>query len=601
MGGSDLPVRHALLRTIIIVAFAILVVNLFHLTVIRHAYYQDQALENRQDRFRVRAPRGRIYDRDGNVLAANLYIADITVPRKCLTAAGPDSTINRLIDWFGLDRFETLDKLQFQADRKRDPLVLVSDASSARIFTVEERGRDLPGVKVVTRSRRQYLFGPLFAHAIGYVGEVNQADLDTTTGTYSQGDYVGKMGVEESMEPFLRGVAGIKLEEVNASGRIVGRKPVWVRDVVPGTDVKSSLSLRLQRKLAEAIGDRPACGVALDVRTGEVLAAYSNPAFDPNLLGGSLTTKQWNELLEDPDKPLFNRITQATYPPASLFKTITSLAGLAGGHIATTSVLSPCGGGWTYGGRYFRCWKKGGHGSLDHTQALVHSCDTFYYQLGMRLQVDELAAAARAFGLGSRVTTECADEVKGNVPDSAWYDKRMGKKQWSRGVLMNTSIGQGELLVTPLQMAVVAGRIASGGRMPDPTFVHEPALPRRQPKPLPFRPEYLAWVREAMRRTVAEGTGKAARLKTVAVAGKTGTAQNPHGQDHAWFMCFAPAEAPEVAMAVIVENAGHGGTEAAPVAGAFLATYFHEDEADSLAAARADSARARAAAPEEAD
>ena len=579
--GSDISVRHALLRTIIIVAFAILVVNLFQMTVIRHRFWQDQALENRQDRFRVRAPRGRIYDRDGALLAANLYIADITVPRKCLTPAGPDSTLNRLIEWFGLDRRETLDKLQQQAARK-DQLVLVSDASPARIFTVEERGRELPGVKVVTHSRRQYLFGPLFAHSLGYLGEVGPADLDSTTGVYAQGDYIGKMGVEEAMEPVLRGTAGIKLEEVNASGRIVGQHPVWVQDVVAGTDVHVTMSLKLQQALATAIGDRPACAVALDVRTGEVLAAYSNPAFDPNIMGGALTTKQWNELISNPDKPLFNRITQATYPPASLFKTITSLAGLSGGHIGTATVLEGCGGGWTYGGRYFRCWRKGGHGALDHTGALMNSCDTYYYQLGMRLQVDELAAAARAMGLGSRVTTEFDDEVKGNVPDSAWYDRHMGKGKWSRGVLMNTSIGQGELLVTPIQMAVVAGRIASSGRMPDPTFIKDPAPTRRQPKALPFRAEHLSWLREAMKRTVSDGTGRAARLKTVSVAGKTGTAQNPHGEDHAWFMCFAPAEAPEVALAIIVENAGHGGTEAGPVAHAFLASYFHEDEADSL-------------------
>lgn len=581
MNSGDFSVRHAVLRTIIIVAFAILAVNLFHLTVIRHSYYQDQALENRQDRFRVRAPRGRIYDRDGNLLVANLYIADITIPRKCLTPAGPDSTLNRLIEWFGLDRYETLDRLEQQAARK-DQLVLVPDASPSRIFTVEERGRDLPGVKVVTRSRRQYLFGPLFAQAIGYVGEVGPSDLDSTATVYSQGDYIGKMGVEEAMEPVLRGVAGIKLEEVNAAGRIVGQAPIWVRDVVPGTDVEVSLSLRLQQRLAGAMGDRPGCAVALDVRTGEVLAAYSSPAFDPNLMSGSLTTVQWNELVNDPDKPLFNRITQATYPPASLFKTITSLAGLSGGHIATGSSLEPCGGGWTYGGRYFRCWKKGGHGWLDHTGALMHSCDTFYYQLGMRLQVDELAAAARAFGLGSRVTTEFDDEVRGNVPDAAWYDKRIGEKKWSRGVLMNTSIGQGELLVTPIQMAVVAGRLASGGLMPDPTFVRSPSPLRRAARPLPFRAEHLAWVREAMRRTVSDGTGRAARLKTVEVAGKTGTAQNPHGEDHAWFMCFAPATLPEVALAVIMENAGHGGSEAAPVAGAFLKAYFREDEADSI-------------------
>lgn len=582
MYGGDFSVRHAILRTVIIVAFAILVVNLFHLTVIRHQYYQDQALENRQDRFRVRAPRGRILDRDGNVLVANQYIADITVPRSCLTPVGPDSTLNRLIEWFGLDRWETLDRLEQQAARK-DQLVLVSDAAPSRIFTVEERGRELPGVKVVTRSRRQYLFGPLFTHAIGYVGEIGRSELDSTSTIYAQGDYVGKLGVEESMEPVLRGVAGIKLEEVNAVGRIVGQKPVWLRDVVPGTDVEVTLSLRLQQRLAASMGDRPGCAVALDVRTGEVLAAYSSPAFDPNLMGASLSTAQWNELVEDPDKPLFNRIAQATYPPASLFKTVTSLAGLSGGHIGTGSALEPCGGGWTYGGRYFRCWKKGGHGWVDHTMAMMNSCDTFYYQLGMRLQVDELAAAARAFGLGARVTAELGDEVRGNVPDAAWYDKRLGKGKWTRGVLMNTSIGQGELLVTPIQMAVVAGRLASGGAMPDPTFVRSPARARRQPRPLPFRAEHLAWVREAMRRTVAEGTGRGARLKTVEVAGKTGTAQNPHGEDHAWFMCFAPATLPEVALAVIMENAGGGGAVAAPIAGDFLKAYFHEDEADSVA------------------
>lgn len=582
MNQGDFTFRHAILRTIIIVAFAILVANLFHLTVIRHSYYQDQALENRQDRFRVRAPRGRIHDRDGNVLVANQYIADITVPRKCLTPAGPDSTLNKLIEWFGLDRYETLDRLEQQATR-RDQLILVPDATPSRIFTVEERGRELPGVKVVTRSRRQYLFGPLFAHAIGYVGEIGRVALDSMSTIYAQGDYVGKLGIEEAMEPVLRGTAGTKLEEVNATGRIVGRKPVWVRDVVPGTDVEVTLSLRLQQRLAASIGDRPGCAVALDVRTGEVLAAYASPAFDPNVMGGSLTTAQWNELVEDPGKPLFNRITQATYPPASIFKAITSLAGLSGGHVTVNTALDPCGGGWMFGGRYFRCWKREGHGWVDHTAAMMHSCDTFYYQLGLRLQVDELAAAARAFGLGSRVTSEFSDEVRGNVPDTDWYNKRLGKGKWTRGVLMNTSIGQGELLVTPIQMAVVAGRIASGGTMPDPTFVRSPVPVRRQPKPLPFRAEHLAWVREAMRRTVADGTGRAARLKTVEVAGKTGTAQNPHGEDHAWFMCFAPASMPEVAMAIVMENAGGGGSVAAPIAGDFLKAYFHEDEADSAA------------------
>ncbi len=239
-------------------------------------------------------------------------------------------------------------------------------------------------------------------------------------------------------------------------------------------------------------------------------------------------------------------------------------------------MLEPCLGGWSFGNRYFRCWKHSGHGLVDHVESIVQSCDTYYYQLGLRLEIDQLAAAARAFGLGRTCTHGVfAEESSGNVPDADWYNKRMGEGKWTRGVLLNNAIGQGELLVTPLQMGMLTARLATSGRVPDPVFVLGPAdRPGARRAAAVHRGQDLAWVRYALEETVAAGTGKAAALEGIAVAGKTGTAQNPHGEDHAWFMCYAPAEDPEVALAVIVENAGHGSSEAAPVAGPLAETYF---------------------------
>jgi len=577
VSSRDFLLRQGILRTVVIALFLVLGGNLFVMQVLRHGYYKSQALENRQVRLRVRPPRGLILDRDGVILADNMYIADITLPRSALGAAGPDSTLSRLMRWFDLPPEETLARLAEQkAKPGRGPLVLVSNAAMPQISAVEERERQLPGVRVEARPRRRYLFGELFAHVIGYVGEVEPADLDTVPGGtgYKRGDMKGRQGVEAALDSVLSGVSGLKLEEINASGRIVGRQPVWLREVVPGGDVSLTLSLELQHAMARAIGERTACGIALDVRTGQVLASYSHPTFDPNIMTVPITAEKWNELTSDPRKPFFNRVVQATYPPASLYKPVTSLAALYHRVVGTGTVLEPCLGGWTFGDRYFRCWKHGGHGLVDHVEGLVQSCDTYYYQLGLRLDIDQLAEAARAFGLGRRETVVFGEEAAGNVPDTAWYDERYGEGRWTRGVLLNNAIGQGELLVTPLQMAVLMARIATSGRMPDPRFVLAPAEPAPPPPPLPFKEAHLAWVRYALEQTVARGTGRPAQVPGVRVAGKTGTAQNPHGEDHAWFMAYAPAEDPEVAVAVIVENAGSGSGEAAPVVGEWLAEYF---------------------------
>ncbi len=581
---QDLLLRQRVFRIVVLVLFLILFSNLFYMMVLRHGFYKEQALENRQVRFPVTAPRGRITDRNGTILADNLYIADITLPRSALVSDQPDSTLKRLIGWFELPADETIERLQKQKKRGRRRLTLVANASMARICAVQERARQLPGVRVESRPRRRYLFGSMLAHLVGYVGEVGQADLDTTEGRhgYRLGDIIGKQGVELALEDHLRGRDGLKLEEVNASNRIVGRRTIWLNEVVPGSDVAMSISVPLQTEMDLALGDGVGCGVAISVRTGEVLAASSKPSFDSNMMTMSISSSQWKEMIEDPAKPFFNRLVQATYPPGSIYKSITSLAGLSLGVIDTNTVLDPCHGGMNFGNRFFRCWKHSGHGLIDHTEAMVFSCDNYYYQLGLRMNIDQLAEAARAFGLGRPVSSLFPSEASGNVPDTEYYDELFGKRRWTRGVLLNNSIGQGEILVTPLQMAFFTAQIASSGKTPNPVFVLEPFTEREKPTPLPFKESHLQWNRETMWQVVGRGTGKAARQDSFSVAGKTGTAQNSHGEDHAWFVCFAPVENPEVAVAVILENAGHGGSEAAPVAGQWLRAWFTSDDRQEL-------------------
>ncbi len=576
---ENLHLRKSLFKVGIGVLFGILLVNLFLLQGVRHGRYREQALENRQVRTRLKAPRGLIRDRDGEILADNLFIADITVPASEIAGGVPGPTLRRLLAWWRLPEAETLQRLGQQRDRGRSRLVLVPNAGAPRIHAVEGFASLLPGVQVETRARRRYLYGPEFAHVIGYVGEVGTEDIGKgpeEKKLYHAGDVAGRTGVEAACEDTLRGREGMRLEEVDAVGRVVGRPTEpWQTDLPePGRDVTLTLSLALQESLAVALAGRPGCGVALALPSGEVLAACSSPSYDPNLLTVSISPRDWARLSGDPRKPLFNRIVQATYPPGSLYKIVTSLTALQNGVAGPHTVLEPCLGAYRFGNRTFHCWRRGGHGELEHMDALAHSCDIFYYQLGLALDLDRLAAGAAAFGLGRPLSDIFPDEAAGNIPDPAWYDEHYGRGRWTRGVLLNNAIGQGEILVTPLQMAVLAGAVATDGRLGPPTFVEDSPRAGQPFLDLPFRPEHLRWVRKAMERVVDAGTGAAARLAGIPVAGKTGTAQNPHGEDHAWFICYAPAQDPAVALAVILENAGHGGSQAAPVAGRWLRAYF---------------------------
>jgi len=570
--SRDLQAR--IYRGIVVLLFGVVAVNLFQMQIVHYDEHRQQAAQNRQERVRVRAPRGRILDREGHVLADNVFKASITLPRSSMSEEGPDSTLTTLMDWFELDVDATLDRLSRQYDAGRSRLVLLNDASMPQLAAVEERARDLPGARVEARARRRYAYGPLFAHLIGYTGEVSAAEVDTAGDfpLYRPGDAIGREGVEAAREEDLRGQAGWYLREVNARGRVVGTREVALLEVEPGRDVRLTLSADLQDSLMTAMAGRTGCAVAVSLPDGAVLAAASLPTFDSNIFSRGISSEEWSALLADPLHPFLNRLVQATYPPASPYKIVTSLCALENGAAAGNTRFDPCYGSYRYGNRDFRCWKRTGHGDLDHAGALIHSCDVFYYQVVQHLNLTQLREVALALGLGHTTASPFKGETAGIVPDAEWYDRRFGKGKWTSGVLLNNSIGQGEILVTPLQMAVLTGRVATGNANLSPRFFTEE--PVRAAEPLPFRKSNLDWIRHTMGRVVDIGTGTKAKLEAVEVAGKTGTAENPHGEDHAWFVCFAPASQPEVAMAIILENAGHGGSVAAPVAARWLETYF---------------------------
>jgi penicillin-binding protein 2 len=500
-----------------------------------------------------------------------------------------------------LDSAEVRRRVNF-ANLTGQSALLRRDAPFAVLAGVEETRSELPGIEVQVEPLRHYPYGTLAAHLLGYAGEISGAELDTLAiAGYRSGDLIGRTGVERSYEDFLRGQDGVEYVVVNARGRRVSTlKESGARAPVPGQDLVLTLDLRVQRALEEVMADVPrGAAVALDPRDGGILALVSRPAFDPNEFSHGLSRARWKELSEGGANPLLDRAIQGVYPPGSTFKIVTMTAALAHGVARAETRLAPCPGGMNYGGRWFACWDHRGHGSLDLVEALQHSCDVYFYQLGLKLGLTGLEETAKAMGLGARTGVDLPQEARGLIPSTAYYDRRWGAGRWRSGLLLNLAIGQGELLLTPLQLALVAAEAASDGRPLRPHVVErvgsaQAFRPGRPVQPgLPSDPAVWDPVHRAMELVVASGTGGAARVPGVRVAGKTGTAQNPHGQDHALFVCYAPVDSPRVAVAIVVENAGHGGSIAAPRAGAMLRRLFLPDSLQRPAVRRAprDSAR----------
>jgi len=369
---------------------------------------------------------------------------------------------------------------------------------------------------------------------------------------------------------------------VTASGQSLGEVVELSTMPVPGRDLFLAMDFHMQAYLDSLLGRRPNPGAAvvLDVNTGGIIAASSRPPYDPNEFASGVSASMLADLLRDPTKPMFNRVSQARYPPASTFKLVVTLAILENQLIDPNRVLVYCDGTHRFGNRIFRCWKEEGHGGMNLMSAIINSCDVYFYRAGEMMDVDMLAAAAEAFGLDKKTGIDLSIEITGHVPTRRYYDKRLGKGRWTQGLMLNNAIGQGEYLATVLHVARVAAAVANGGWLVQPHFVEhvadEPVIEYPRTRVPGLEGNTLAFLRRAMTGVVEDPAGTAywTHIPDLPVAGKTGTAQNPHGDDHSWYMAYAPADNPKIALAVLVENAGHGSEVAAPVVRDFIKEYF---------------------------
>lgn len=572
--------------------FAPILARLWYLQVLHGEEMRLLAENNRVRLHRVQATRGTVVDRYGRVVIDSRPSFDaVFVPED---AGDPNTTIENLASLLSLNSAELRQLVERRGARPFQEVLLKRDLNFEEVAAIETHQWDLPGVSLRITPRRSYPHGPLLAHLTGYVGEVGPEDLERDP-SYRMGDMVGKSGLERGWEHFLRGTDGGQQVEVDS----LGRRLRVLNEVaeVPGRTVRLTIDLDLQQAAHRALGERDGSVVAIDPRSGEILAMVSHPSFDPNAFARGIRPHEWRSLMSDRSRPLMNRAVQGVYPPGSTFKFIVAAAALEEGVINPfTRVFCP--GGLSFGNRYFRCWRKGGHGSVNVHEALVQSCDTFFYQVAQRLGVDVIASYARKFGLGLPTGIALEHERSGTIPDTEWKQRRF-RQPWFAGETLSVAIGQGYVTATPLQMANAMAMMATGRRF-RPHFVLQVEGPegdvvaRQEPEEvarLELRATTLKQVRDALRDVVESerGTGKRAQLRGIPVAGKTGTSQvvrlgkdRPkasrlprHHRDHAWFVAYAPADDPEIAVAAIVEHAdGGGGQVAAPLVREVLQEYF---------------------------
>ena len=597
--GGGWQRRERTLSILVVGIFALVLLRLFTLQVLQGSKYRELSEENRIRVEVLTAPRGEIRDRKGRLLADCVPSFTVTLdPFDKVYTRDParlDSTLQALAPILGVDAASLRDKIRKERKVSFLPIRLRRNVEKRSVAFVSEHLDRLPGVQVESEPLRRYPLGLMASHLLGYVGEISDKELlDPVYSNYLSGDLIGRMGIERGYEKLLRGVDGKRFVEVNALGRkgeFLGEK----HPILPtrGTDLTLTIDLDVQRAAEEAFepGARGAV-VALDPRNGDVLALASKPNYDPNEFSMGITQERWSELSSGGNYPLFNRAIQAAYPPGSTIKPFTALAGLENGVMTPgTFFAQSCTGEFRFGTRLFGCWKHEGHGSLSMHNAIVRSCDVYFYQLGIRIGLERLSAFMSKLTLSDKTGIDLPQERRGLYPDPAWYDKRFGAGRWSRGIILNLAIGQGEVILTPVKLAQIAAFIANGGTLWKPHLIRSVGSTSAAASGdsigqyVALDARSLAAVRSAMASVVSDpqGTGGQARLDSISVAGKTGTAQNPHGKDHALFICFAPVDAPRIAVAVLVENAGHGSTAAAPIARKVLQSFFHPAPPESAA------------------
>lgn len=572
------------LAAMIVLALVAIGCGYWYLQVVQSAHYRDLAENNRLRRAPIQAPRGIIEDRWGRILVENVPSYHLVLDRSL--AAEPERSFSFASGVLGVAPVVLRERLEAAPRRERRP-VIADDLDLSEVARFEAVALEYPEFQVEVEQRRLYRHGEQTAHLLGYLGEATEEDLRRHDGRLRGGQLVGKEGVERALDDVLRGRDGNRELVVDSRNRVIDvlrRTPAE-----PGATLRLTIDLDLQQEAVELLRDRVGAIVALDPRDGAVRALVSQPSFDPNLFAGDLEEEAWQEIVQRPFNVLQNRAIAATYPPGSVFKIVVAYAGLSEGMIQTNDRVF-CGGIKRIYDRNQRCWKRGGHGWVDFEEAMAESCDIYFYLKGIDIGIENIAHWSRRFGLGRATGVGLHGERAGLVPDPAWKRRARGVP-WYPGETVSVAIGQGPILVSPLQAAVLLAAVANGGSLVQPHLV---LGSEQEPSPLDLEPRLLDIVRRSLLQVVADGSGRAAAVDGIDVAGKTGTAQvveqktwtdsadlPPDQRDHAWFASFAPFDDPELVVVVFVEHGGSGGGVAAPMAKKIHEKYFRQRRQDS--------------------
>jgi penicillin-binding protein 2 len=582
--------RTSFIGYVVLVVLAVLLFGFWNAQVVQFDYYQQRADENRIREIPLIAPRGRIYDREHRILADNRPSYNIILLRENSrhTSVETATMLSSGISMTKEEIMERIDRSIKRRDPKFRPVVLKEDVSVSDIAYVKAHEYELPEISVEFQPRRRYLEGEMAAHALGYVGEVTENELTKPEFVnFKSGDQVGKTGLEREYNQVLVGKDGFKRVIVNSFGREMGY--LEEEPYVVGKDLVTTIDLDLQRAAEDSMGDRSGAVIALDPRTGEVLAMVSKPGYDPNLFATRISPTDWSNLINDPKRPLQNRAIQSRFSPGSVFKVFMAAAGLEAGTLNPLRTMY-CPGYANFYGHNFACDKHDGHGTIGLHKAIVSSCNVFFYNVGKDLEIGRISQYAQMMGMGRKSNIDLPGEDSGLIPSEAWK-QRVYKAKWYAGETISVAIGQGYVSVTPLQAAWAMGGLTTGGRLKQPHFVNPVELkkvnvdaPEIMQEEYPISQNTVDIVSTAMWGVVNEdGTGHRARIEGFDVAGKTGTAQvvgkaaGLKGQaykDNAWFVGFAPYRNPEIVVAAFVENGGWGGEAAAPVAHAVMDIYY---------------------------
>jgi penicillin-binding protein 2 len=582
--------------SVVLIVFTLLLMRLCYLQVIKATELRERS-ESNAVRFRKIPPmRGIITDRNGVVLADNLPSFDVVYMPG--TTDHNEQLISRLQILYARKKMQIeLSKQYSKKARPYMPVKLERNVGMEKVAIVEANSVTLPGMYVEVSPVRLYPQEEVSASLLGYTGEVDRDDLASGESEYSLGDIAGKHGVEKVLDSYLRGRNGAELVEVNVHEKEI--QNLGRIEPMPGSNVIMTIDSDVQKAAWLGLSGKAGSAIALDPRDGAILAMVSTPSFNPHLFNTGITAEHWRDLMQNPLAPMTNKVVSGQYPPGSTYKLIIAAAGLEEGIITPTKKFF-CGGGFTMGNRTFRCWKSGGHGHISLHRALVESCDVYFYNVGKLLGPDKIAKYARLFGLGQPTGIDFPNEKTGIVPSQQWKLARM-KQPWLPGETISIAIGQGYNLVTPLQLANAYAAFANGGIIWQPHYLDRiesfDGKKLKEFKPikignLTLKKETFDFLSKALWGVVNEegGTGRNAMVLNANVCGKTGTSQviglpqdararlakkiRDMHKDHALFVCYAPQKNPEIAIAVIVENAGGGGAVAAPIARQMLEAYF---------------------------